>query len=604
MQQNILHSFHIPVMGLAFSADSPLKVAQYGITSTISLSDDTLLEQLRQYYSRLNNKPYTSIKVGQEDYRAHRITAYLDLVDELVQEQVNSLKKESFDPGTRLTRYFTLLPESSPLKDLYRQMQETTDPGTKQQLQLTLRELVRPGCIDVNIMTKLDKANYTKTGEPLPQEYSDALAALRGFANSRVYSSVVFSAGMNMRLYGYLDQFSDFLPDQEGHLRKKVIIKVSDYRSAFVQGKILAKKGIWVSEFRIESGLNCGGHAFATDGYLIGPILEEFKQNRELLQKELFTLFSAALVTRGQAAPEAAPQMRITVQGGIGTAREQEFLLRHYQLEATGWGTPFLLVPEATTVDPETLEKLVRATADDLYLSPISPLGVPFNSLRGTSNEALKLERIRLGKPGSPCPKKHLSSSVEFTSEPVCTASRTYQKQKLEQLLTLDLPEAEYKALEASVLVKECLCEGLANTALLQYGISNKPATKAVAICPGPNLAYFSGIFSLQQMVDHIYGRFNALSQLYRPHMFINELRMYVSFWKNKKAELPGPQPDKNLKYLEKFWQELLKGISYYRQLAPQLFPDDQPMLTRFMQELEEAEESLQHAYGGQMIAG
>lgn len=50
---------------------------------------------------------------------------------------------------------------------------------------------------------------------------------------------------------------------------KKVVIKVSDYRSALIQGKYLAKKGIWVSEFRIESGLNCGGHAFATDGYLL-----------------------------------------------------------------------------------------------------------------------------------------------------------------------------------------------------------------------------------------------------------------------------------------------------------------------------------------------
>ena len=54
-------------------------------------------------------------------------------------------------------------------------------------------------------------------------------------------------------------------------------MKVSDLRSAKVQGKILAKKGVWVSEYRIESGLNCGGHAFATDGILLGPILDDWR---------------------------------------------------------------------------------------------------------------------------------------------------------------------------------------------------------------------------------------------------------------------------------------------------------------------------------------
>lgn len=51
MQQNTLHTFHLSVMGLAFSIDSPLKVAQYGISSVLSLSADTLLEQMREYYS-------------------------------------------------------------------------------------------------------------------------------------------------------------------------------------------------------------------------------------------------------------------------------------------------------------------------------------------------------------------------------------------------------------------------------------------------------------------------------------------------------------------------------------------------------------------------
>lgn len=45
-----LHQFHIPVMGVAFTIDSPIKVAPYGISSVISMVDDELIEQLRAYY--------------------------------------------------------------------------------------------------------------------------------------------------------------------------------------------------------------------------------------------------------------------------------------------------------------------------------------------------------------------------------------------------------------------------------------------------------------------------------------------------------------------------------------------------------------------------
>ena len=85
---------------------------------------------------------------------------------------------------------------------------------------------------------------------------------------SKLSSSVVFSAGMNPRLYSYLEEFEHFFPNENGELKKKIIIKVSDFRSAMIQ-EIFLQKGLWVSEYRIESGLNCGGHAFATDGLLM-----------------------------------------------------------------------------------------------------------------------------------------------------------------------------------------------------------------------------------------------------------------------------------------------------------------------------------------------
>ena len=97
---------------------------------------------------------------------------------------------------------------------------------------------------------------------------------------------------MNPRLYNYLEKLSQFDANEDGQFNKRVVIKVSDYRSALIQGKYLAKRGIWVSEFRIESGLNCGGHAFATDGYLMGPILEEFKTKKEELVAAIFELYN------------------------------------------------------------------------------------------------------------------------------------------------------------------------------------------------------------------------------------------------------------------------------------------------------------------------
>src|SRR5690606_2185362 len=209
--------------------------------------------------------------------------------------------------------------------------------------------------------------------EKLPIEYNDAHAALRGYAQSKLSSSVILSAGMNPRLYSYMENFEDFFPDENGILKKKVVLKVSDYRSALIQGKFLAKKGIWVSEYSIESGVNCGGHAFATDGYLLGPILAQFRDNTEELIQSVHNLLINALSDKNKFVPSSPLPVKITAQGGVGTAEEHQFLLDQYQIDSVGWGTPFLLVPEATTVDNDTLEKLVKAKEEDLYLSDISP---------------------------------------------------------------------------------------------------------------------------------------------------------------------------------------------------------------------------------------
>lgn len=587
------HTFHIPVLGLGFSIDTPLKVARYGISSVVSIVDDELIERMRKYHAVNNNLPYSEIGKNDYDARARRITFYLNLLNSLVEDQFNKLKSQSFDETSELTRYFDLLPESSPLKHRYNLMRQTVDEAEKAEMQEQLRKHISKGSIDVNIMSKVDKINYTKNGDALGDEFTDALASLRGFANSDLNASVVLSAGMNPRLYSYLENFADFLPAADGTFGKQIILKVSDFRSAIIQAKFFAKKGLWISEFRIESGLNCGGHAFATEGYLLGPVLEEFKDKRQELEADIFTIYQVALKNKGIEIAEP-PAMRITVQGGIGTAEEDQFLLSYYQLDGTGWGSPFLLVPEVTNVDVTTLHDLETATTDDFYISGASPLGVPFNNFRKSGAEKQRLERIAKGRPGSPCTKKYLVSNTEFTDEPICTASREYQNLKIKELDTLQLDTDTYKKRFDEITEKTCLCVGLCSSVYLKNDMLKPRENKAVSICPGPNLAYFSGTFSLEEMVKHIYGKINLLRNANRSHMFINELNLYIDYLKKDITIYMSDINAKKEKQLLKFKEQLQQGIQYYHTILPKL-TDNIHFLDELKRELFLSEEKLQN---------
>lgn len=556
-------------MGLAYTIDSPIKVARFGISSVISIVEDRLVEMMRRHYYPMINKEYYPIGTHESDYRAKRITDYLNLVNTIVQAQVKQLRQVAFETGSEIVKYFEMLPEESPVKLLYRKMLQTSVQPERQRLEAYLRTQIRPGSIDVNIMTKTDRDNFDKDGRLLA-DGSDAVSALRGYANSDLSnSSVVFSAGMNPRLYNYLATCPGFAINEAGNCAKRVVIKVSDYRSALIQGKYLAKKGVWVSEFRIESGLNCGGHAFATDGYLLGPILEEFRVKRQVLTDTLFEIYQAAVERKQPNSVLTPPPIAISVQGGIGTHEEDAFLRHHYAIDSTGWGTPFLLVPEATTVDEETLQLLCAATEKDVVLSRNSPLNVRFYYLQGTSSHQEKLARIRKGKPGSPCTEKHLAFNTEFTQAPICTASRKYQELKMAQLQSLDLPVPIYEKELAAVLDKECLCVGLSNAAAIRYDQPFLKRLNAVTICPGPNIVNFSQVVSLQTMVDHIYGRRSILANDARPHLFIAELRLYIEYLKERMADdLQSGQLEKYKKYYGDFYSNLKAGIAYYRGLS------------------------------------
>ncbi|RYJ44201.1 hypothetical protein [Flavobacterium beibuense] len=560
------HSFHIPVMGLAYTIDTPIKVAQFGIDSVISIVDDELIEKMHAFYSEKFELPYKEISKKVLDYRAERITAYLNTVDKIVKQSYGSFCAELANSQKALNNFIEMLPKVSHLRKGL-QFYASSPFDKTNEIRSFLSKHFRPGAIDVNIMTKVDKANYNND-DVLPSCYNDAHASLRGFAHSRLESSVVLSAGMNPSLYNYLAEFPDFFPDESGKLKKKVILKVSDFRSALIQSKFLAKKGIWVSEYRIESGLNCGGHAFATNGLLLGPILEEFKQQREELINSAYELWVKELEQKQAFIPKEPLEVKITVQGGVGTAAEHQFLLEYYKTDSVGWGSPFLLVPEATTTDAATRKLLIGATEQDFYKSNISPLGVPFNTVKGTTNDGIKSSRIEQNKAGSSCPKKLLALHNEYDGKGICTASRKYQKRKLFELEQCkhEISEADYKEKHDTIVVKSCLCVGLANSAYMENDIQIKGEEQGVVICPGPNMAYFDKEVSLYDMVRHIYGYSSVLQHAKRPNIFIKELELYINYLKEQLI-FEGGRTAVQLKKWSVFKDNLLTGVNYYEKL-------------------------------------
>lgn len=588
--QRPAHTFFIPVMGTGFSIDTPLKIARYGVSSVISLVDDTFLEQMRKYHTELAAEPYEEIGRKEEDYRAKRTTAYLNLVDRLVKKQVEELQASPFEPDSEITRYYELLPESE-LKAKFRCMTESDDPAKREQLQKDLRLAAVPGTIDVNIMTKVDRMNYRK-GKILPPEYSDTRSALRGYANSTLRSSIVLSAGLNPQLYTYIAHFDDFFPDTKGRLKKQLVLKISDFRSAEVQAKFLAKRGLWVSEFRVESGLNCGGHAFAAKGHLMGPILEEFREKKDRMVRQIHDLYLKALPAKYHTNVAEPHDVRLTVAGGIGTADEHRFLFNYYNVDKAGWGTPFLLVPEVTNVDDEHLQKLADATDDDVYLGASSPLKVPFWSLRTAASEETRRRFILEGTPGSVCPKGHGKIfDTEFTQLPECISARNYVRKKVDSLADKDLTEEQRKWIKEDVLAKLCICHDLSGGATVKLGI-NPSATPC--ICCGPGIVNFSRIASLEEMVGHIYGRLSLLANSDRPHMFIKEMSLNIEFLRSEIEKLRLELTTNGAKYFQEFKENLLAGIEYYRKIAEEFVETKR---TRFLDDLRVQKEAIEQLF-------
>ena len=322
----------------------------------------------------------------------------------------------------------------------------------------------------------------------------------------------------------------------------------------------------------------------------MGPILEEFKQKLAQLIEMLHPIYIKALLASDRTTVDKPCPVRITVQGGIGTTEEDNFLRQYYNVDGTGWCTPFMLVPEVANIDEEHLEKLVQAAEKDVRLTDGSPLGILYWNLLNSSSEMTRLSRIQKGKPGAPCPKKYAATNTEFTRIPICTASRTYQKRKLEHLPSEGFSDVQLAVVKEDVFSKACICHELGGSVKTMLGIE---PTATSTICCGPGIADFSKVASLEEMVGHIYGRLSLLTNPDRPHMFIRELKLYIDNlhkeMKRYSLELSTRMP----KYFHEVKENLLKGIEYYLRLAkegvvekPQRFLDDLNNLRKELEDL------------------
>jgi hypothetical protein len=212
--------------------------------------------------------------------------------------------------------------------------------------------------------------------------------------------------------------------------------------------------------------------------------------------------------------------------------------------------------------------------------------------LRNTTGEQQLYQRVEKGKPGSPCEKKFLCRNTEFTNDPICTASAQYQRLKIKQLEEMNLPPDELKQRLGKVYEKTCLCEDLAATALNNNGVCG-PSPLPVAVCPGPNLAYFSKIVTLEEMVGHIYGRIQLMTVTDRPSLFINEIRLNIDHLKKEIQKVIDSISVREQARFAAYRANLQEGIEYYRSLIPQLVKETERYRELMRMQLLELEEEL-----------
>jgi hypothetical protein len=145
-------------------------------------------------------------------------------------------------------------------------------------------------------------------------------------------------------------------------------------------------------------------------------------------------------------------------------------------------------------------------------------------------------------------------------------ASNPFQTRKQEDILQSEKSEEQKREEINAISEKVCLCVHLANGALSALDIIKGGENIPKAVCPGPNIAYFNREYSLTEMVDHIYGRGKSLVAADRPHMFSQEVELYVTYF--EKLLNTMEMNDAGKSYLKIFMENLENGIDFILSLA------------------------------------
>ena len=249
-----------------------------------------------------------------------------------------------------------------------------------------------------------------------------------------------------------------------------------------------------------------------------------------------------------------------------------------------------------TNLDEDHRDMLASVGHDDVHLSDASPLGLPFWVLKNSASTEEQHRLIDIGKPGSECPKGYLISNTEFTEHQICRASRNFMKRKLTSLETMDLPKDVLSRQRENVLAKACLCRDLA--AAVSYNI-NIERNGRILICCGPGITSFSKKTTLEEMVDHIYGRISLLTDPERPHMFIKELKLYVEYVRKEVEEYRLELSNRTPKYFLEFKENIKDGIEYYRTMVEEFIGDQRE---QFSTELEALSKELNTILTDQLL--
>ena len=74
----------------------------------------------------------------------------------------------------------------------------------------------------------------------------------------------------------------------------------------------------------------------------------------------------------------------------------------------------------------------------------------------------------------------------------------------------------------------------------------------------------------------HIYGKTQLLNGTFRPHVFINELELYINYIKREFEKSRSNLTEKRKSYFSSFKSNLLEGIKFYEKyFTPLLFMND-----------------------------